>query len=186
MVTRDNLWSLRNDFPVCHSALRNDIRKLIPGNECGRVARGYGNCWRLLQLLKATADCWQCPQYDRKCSFHVNYFSTQLQQTETSDTGQKAVYFLICHQCSYLLFLLLVSCSILVYMFLCSIPSIKFYSPGNLSLQFTCHPNWINTLSRYLMLMKVYKRGAHTEACYIFFVIKQYSIISRIRTQQDF
>ena len=46
----NSLWQLTanrqplvtpNNFPVCHSAL---------GNECGGVARGYGNCWRLWQI----------------------------------------------------------------------------------------------------------------------------------------
>ena len=57
--------------------------KLLSGNECGRVARGYGNCWRLWRLLEAEVGC---PRYDGKCCFYFNYyFSVQLQQTKTSD-----------------------------------------------------------------------------------------------------
>ena len=60
--------------------------KLLTGNECRRVARGYSNGWRLRRLLEAVAGCLWGPQYDRKCSFYFKcYFSVQLQQTETSD-----------------------------------------------------------------------------------------------------
>ena len=38
--------------------------KQLPGNKCGRVARGYGNCWRLRRLLEAAVGCQQRPQYD--------------------------------------------------------------------------------------------------------------------------
>ena len=81
------------------------LPSLALGNECGRVSRGYSNCWRLQRLLEATAtvgscgNCWKLrrlleaatgcrrgPQYDGKCSFYlIHIFSAQLQQTETSD-----------------------------------------------------------------------------------------------------
>ena len=41
------------------------LPSLALGNECGRVSRGYSNCWRLQQLLEAAAtvgscsDCWK-------------------------------------------------------------------------------------------------------------------------------
>ena len=41
--TLDNLRWLVNNFP----SSRFGTRKRVLGNECGRVARGYGNCWRL-------------------------------------------------------------------------------------------------------------------------------------------
>ena len=44
------------------------------------------SCQRLWQLLEAAAGCLRGQQYDRKCTFYFNcYFSSQLQQTETSD-----------------------------------------------------------------------------------------------------
>ena len=60
--------------------------KQLPGNKCGRVAGGYGNCWRLRRLLDAAAGCLWGPQYDEKCSFCFNhYFSIQLQLTKATD-----------------------------------------------------------------------------------------------------
>ena len=41
------------------------LPSLALGNECGRVSRGYSNCWRLQRLLEATVtigscgDCWK-------------------------------------------------------------------------------------------------------------------------------
>ena len=93
MVTRDNLRSLRNDFPVCHMPL---------GNECRRVASGYSNCWRLWQLLEAAVGCRQCPQYDGKCSSILIIFSHNSNkprhQTESclfSDLDQMITFYVI-------------------------------------------------------------------------------------------
>ena len=46
--------------------------KQLLENECGRVARGYGNCWSLQRLMEAVVGCWRGLQYDRKCSFYFN------------------------------------------------------------------------------------------------------------------
>ena len=64
--------------------------KRLPGNECGGVARGYSNCWKLWRLLEAATGCRRGSQYDRKCSFYFYFFHT----TPTNrDLSQKAVYF---------------------------------------------------------------------------------------------
>ena len=80
--------------------------KQLIKNECGRVSRGYSNCWRLQWLLEATAtvgscgDRWKLRRVAGKAhnmtenalSVLIFIFSVQLQQTVTSDR-KKAVYF---------------------------------------------------------------------------------------------
>ena len=66
--------------------------KLIPGNKCGRVARGYSNCWRLQRLLEAATGCRWGPQYDGKCSFYFNCYFFSTTRTK-EDLRLKAVYF---------------------------------------------------------------------------------------------
>ena len=81
------------------------LPSLALGNECGRVARGYSNCWRLQRLLEAVAmleaaatagscgDCWKLQRVasearnvtENALSILIVIFSIQLQQTKTSD-----------------------------------------------------------------------------------------------------
>ena len=87
------------------------LPSLALGNECGRVSRGYCNCWRLQRLLEATAtvgsygNCWKLrrllvavtgcrrgPQYDGKCSFYFNSYFFRTTPTNRVPR-QKAVYF---------------------------------------------------------------------------------------------
>ena len=87
------------------------LPNLALGNECGRVSRGYSNCWRLQRLLEGTAtvgscgNCWKLrrlleaatgcrrgPQHDGKCSFYFNSYFFRTTPTHR-DLRQKAVYF---------------------------------------------------------------------------------------------
>ena len=89
--------------------------KLLLGNKCGRVARGYSNCWRLWQLLEAAAiagscgNCWKLRQLlDAKATagscrgraviwlkmtFLFEFFFVFCTTPTNWDLRQKAVYF---------------------------------------------------------------------------------------------